>query len=291
MYATKSLAARIERAECAMLRDLAGGATRRLPPEARIVAPIAGGLALFLGHGSPANKLAGLGFDAPPAADALAAVEAAFAALRAPLQVELSSLADPAVGRMLTERGYRLIGFENVLGLDLAGAAVAGHADASIEIAQASAAETRAWMDAVAEGFAHPDTFDGPPSHESFDREAIERVFADALATPSFERYLARRHGQVAGGASLRIDSGIAQLAGAATVPAHRRHGVQTALLRYRLRDSARRGCDVAVVTTQPGSKSTENVQRFGFAILYVRAILVKDPGEPASDRHSATDS
>ena len=36
------------------------------------------------------------------------------------------------------------------------------------------------------------------------------------------------------------------------------------------------RGCDVAVVTTQPGSKSTENVQRFGFSVLYVRAILVK---------------
>jgi hypothetical protein len=38
----------------------------------------------------------------------------------------------------------------------------------------------------------------------------------------------------------------------------------------------ARRGCDVAVVTTAPGSKSAENVQRFGFSILYVRAVLVK---------------
>jgi GNAT superfamily N-acetyltransferase len=69
----------------------------------------------------------------------------------------------------------------------------------------------------------------------------------------------------------------VAQLAGAATLPEHRRQGVQTALLRYRLFDAARRGCDVAVVTTQPGSKSTENAQRFGFALLYVRAILIKD--------------
>jgi ribosomal protein S18 acetylase RimI-like enzyme len=74
----------------------------------------------------------------------------------------------------------------------------------------------------------------------------------------------------------VRIYEGVAQLAGAATLPAHRRHGVQTALLRHRLVDAARRGCDVAVVTTQPGSKSTENVQRFGFAVLYVRAILLK---------------
>ena len=133
-------------------------------------------------------------------------------------------------------------------------------------------------MDAVATGFLHPDTFDGPASHESFSREAIEQIFGDTFATPSFERFIARRAGVVAGGASLRIHQGVAQLAGAATLPDHRRQGVQTALLRHRLLDAARRGCDVAVVTTQPGSKSTENVQRFGFAVLYVRAILVKQP-------------
>jgi GNAT superfamily N-acetyltransferase len=276
MYATASLAARIERAECGLLRDLAEGAARRLSPETRIVVPIGGGIAVFLGPESPANKLAGLGFDTPPTAGELDDVEAAFAAQHSPLQVELSSLGDPSLGRLLTARGYRLIGFENVLGLDLSRAVLDEPSDPSIAIGRATAEDTRAWMDVVADGFAHPDSFDGPPSHESFDRDAIERVFADALATPSFERYLARRHGDVAGGASLRLERGVAQLTGAATQPAHRRHGVQTALLRYRLRESARRGCDIAVVTTQPGSKSTENVQRFGFAILYVRAILVK---------------
>ena len=112
--------------------------------------------------------------------------------------------------------------------------------------------------------------------YESYNREAIEQIFGDTFATPSFERFIARRDGAVAGGASLRIYEGVAQLAGAATLPDHRRRGVQTALLRHRLVDAARRGCDVAVVTTQPGSKSTENVQRFGFAVLYVRAILLK---------------
>ena len=52
-------------------------------------------------------------------------------------------------------------------------------------------------------------------------------------------------------------------------------------LLPSRKTIAASRACDVAVVTTQPGSKSTENVQKFGFASLYVRAILVK--GLPAS--------
>jgi ribosomal protein S18 acetylase RimI-like enzyme len=78
--------------------------------------------------------------------------------------------------------------------------------------------------------------------------------------------------------ARLRMAGGIAQLTGAATAPAHRRRGVQTALLSARLADAAAAGCDIAVVTTQPGSKSQQNVQRQGFDPLYTRAVLVKQP-------------
>jgi len=276
MFATASLAARIERAECTMLMELARAAAARLGRGEVIVAPIAGGVAVHTGPGSPANKLAGLGFDDLPPTAELEAIEEAFAFRRAPLQVEFASLGDPVIPRMLCNRGYELIGFENVLGRPLDVADLDDVGAGSITVERAGPDDTATWMDAVATGFLHPDTFDGPPSHESYSREAIEQIFADTFATPSFERFIARRNGAVAGGASLRLHQGVAQLAGAATLPDHRRQGVQTALLRYRLLDAARRGCDVAVVTTQPGSKSTENVQRFGFAVLYVRAILVK---------------
>ena len=278
MFATASLAARIERAECTMLMELARAAAARLGRGEVVVAPIGGGVAVT-GPGSPANKLAGMGFgDFPPAAE-LETIEEAFALRRAPLQVEFASLGDPAILRMLTHRGYELIGFENVLGLPLDVNQLEGAGDGSVTVERAGLEETATWMDAVATGFLHPDTFDGPLSHESFSRDAIEQIFGDTFATPSFERFIARRAGVVAGGASLRIHQGVAQLAGAATLPDHRRQGVQTAFLRHRLLDAARRGCDVAVVTTQPGSKSTENAQRFGFAALDVRAILVKQTG------------
>lgn len=280
MFTTATLAARIERAECTMLTELGEAAARRRDPGSVILEPIAGGVATFIAPGSPVNKLAGLGFDGVPSESDLARVEEAFASRNAPLQVELASLADPAVGTLLTKRGYELIGFENVLGLPLAPSQFADDGDSTIVVERTPASETQAWMDAVATGFLHPDTFDGPPSHESVDRDAIMSIFGDIQAVPSFERFFAKRDGIVAGGASLRLDRGIAQLAGAATLPEHRRRGVQTALLRYRLREAARRACDVAIVTTQPGSKSTENVQRFGFSILYVRAILVKTVGQ-----------
>jgi ribosomal protein S18 acetylase RimI-like enzyme len=91
-------------------------------------------------------------------------------------------------------------------------------------------------------------------------------------------RYAALRDGVIAGGATMRVAEGIAQLTGAATAPAHRRRGVQSALLSARLADAAAGGRDVAVITTQPGSKSHHNAQRQGFDLLYARAVLVKQP-------------
>jgi GNAT superfamily N-acetyltransferase len=75
----------------------------------------------------------------------------------------------------------------------------------------------------------------------------------------------------------MRLFEGIAQLAGAATLPEHRRRGIQGALLAARLEAACRAGCELATVTTQPGSKSQENVQKQGFELLYTRAILVKE--------------
>src|SRR5262249_24435956 len=79
---------------------------------------------------------------------------------------------------------------------------------------------------------------------------------------------------------------GVAQLTGAATAPAHRRRGVHTALLSARLADAAAAGCDVAVIITQPGSKSQQNAQRQGFDLLYTRAVLVTQPSAPPTSRH-----
>jgi GNAT superfamily N-acetyltransferase len=123
---------------------------------------------------------------------------------------------------------------------------------------------------------AHPDE-EGVPSHEAFPRDAVERAELDFVAA-GIVRYIALLDGVVAGGGSYCVAEGIAQLTGAATVPAYRRRGVQSALLAARLADAAAAGCDVAVVTTQPASRSQHNVQRRGFDLLYTRAVLVKEP-------------
>jgi ribosomal protein S18 acetylase RimI-like enzyme len=76
----------------------------------------------------------------------------------------------------------------------------------------------------------------------------------------------------------MRARGELAQLCGAATLPASRRRGVQSALLRRRLSDAQRAGCRLAVMTTQPGSKSQENAARQGFTLLYARNVLRHEP-------------
>jgi GNAT superfamily N-acetyltransferase len=276
LFCDTALAGRIERAETQLIAG-SSEAARRRAGAAGFVIPVAGGVASFAGPGSPYNKVAGLGFGGVPAAPALDEIERAFAAFGAPVQVELAHLGDPAILAVLAARGYRLESFENVLGRALADEPERV-LPPGVEVRLNREEETEAWLDVVAEGSAHPDT-QGVPWHEEFSREAIIEAEHDSIAAGCV-RYAALRDGGIVGGATMRIADGVAQLTGAATVPAHRRRGVQTALLSARLADAAAAGCDVAVIITQPGSKSQQNAQRQGFDLLYTRAVLVKGAGD-----------
>lgn len=284
LFASDSLAARIERAECSLLTSCSAALTRRRPEADVQVRRLAGGVAALGLPGSPLNKLAGLGFHGPLAAEdeaILAEVEGLFAARGVPLQAEVASLADPSVVELLTRRGYLLRNFENVLGRPLPLADLAPPIP-GIEVVLDEERDFDRWLDIVVTGFANPDV-QGVASHESFPRDVLEQAIRDMTAGEGFLRHLARHDGAAAGAASMRLADGVAQMCGAATLPAHRRRGVQTALLETRLACASEAGCDVAVVVTQPGSRSCENVQRQGFELLYTRAVLVRDPDVPSA--------
>jgi ribosomal protein S18 acetylase RimI-like enzyme len=275
LFCDTALAGRIERVEAQFIAQ-GSEAARRRSGAAGFVIPIAGGVASFAVAGSPFNKVAGIGFGGVPGAAALDEVEQAFAACGSPTQIELAHLADPAIGDLVTGRGYRLESFENVLGRALTGDPERV-LPPGVEVRRSGAEESEAWLDVVAEGSIHPD-MQGVPWHEEFPREMIIDVERDMAAAGLVVRYAALRDGILAGGATMRMAEGVAQLTGAATAPAHRRRGVHTALLSARLADAAAGGCDVAVIITQPGSKSQQNAQRQGFDLLYTRAVLVKQP-------------
>jgi ribosomal protein S18 acetylase RimI-like enzyme len=257
IFCDTALAARIERAEADFIAACSEAAGRGF------AMPIGDGVASYAGLDSPLNKVAGLGFGKLEPAD-LDAIEHAYADRAAPVQAEVASLADPDVLELLAGCGYRLVSFENVLGRALGGP-VDRTTPPGVDIAR-SGDDFDTWLEVVVDAALHPD-IQGVPWHEEFPRDILENAERDAAGL--VDRYLARLDGTPAGGGSMRIADGIAQLTGAGTAPAFRRRGIQSALLSARLADGTAAGCDIAVITVQPGSKSQQNAQRRGFDLLY----------------------
>jgi GNAT superfamily N-acetyltransferase len=273
LFCGTALAERIERAEAQLIAKASAAARRRRADAAGFVLPVAGGVASFAEAGSPYNKVAGLGFGGVPGSAAWEQIERAYAGAGTPVRVELAHLADPAIGAVLTGRGYRLILFDNVLGLVLRGEPERV-TPPGVEVRPSGEEEFESWLDVVLHGFAHPDA-PGVAMHDEFPREVLAGAARDFAAVGGI-RYIALHEGIIAGAARLCLAEGVALLAGATTAPAHRRRGVQAALLSARLAAATAAGCDIAVVTTLPGSKSQRNVQRQDFDLLYTRATLVR---------------
>jgi len=278
LLADVALARRIDGFEARGSRSI-GEAAARIHPHARaFVRPLGQGIAVYAGPGSPANKIIAVGFGDAFDSAALEAVEQEYFERLSPVQAEVATLASPAILGLFTARGYLLQGFEDVLGIPLADREPEPGEFPGLTIEIARQGDLKSWIDILIEGFLHADETGAGSAIELPPRQALEDAFNQSMAMPGFRAYIARLNGAGAGGGGLRVGEGIAQFCGAATLPALRRRGIQTALLRRRLRDARGAGCDLGIMTAQPGSRSHFNAQRHGFSLLYSRAILVKLP-------------
>lgn len=273
MFVAATAARRIERAEAEVARAVIASA--RGAPNA-FWRPFESGAASYLRPDSPMNKVIGAGLDAPIDPRALSELETALRARSDVVRVELATVAPAESGILLTERGYRLFGFEDVWIRSVMAPEREG--GSGVEVRCVGAVDC--WRTATIEAVACPDGTG--VSVDALSRKTIETAIDDVLEAAGFERYVALLDGVVAGAASMFVHDGIALLTGSATLPAFRRRGVQTALIAARLGAARDRGAELAAVTTLPASRSGANAARHGFALGYTRAILVgRLPGNP----------
>ncbi|MCA1782274.1 MAG: hypothetical protein LC679_08905 [Intrasporangiaceae bacterium] len=101
---------------------------------------------------------------------------------------------------------------------------------------------------------------------------ALRRMFAREHATPGLRCYLAVIDGVPAAVGGLYTNAGTGLFAGAATLPAFRRRGCQSALIDRRLTDAAA-DTDLVAVTAAAGTASHENLERHGFATAHHRTL------------------
>jgi GNAT superfamily N-acetyltransferase len=133
-----------------------------------------------------------------------------------------------------------------------------------VRIAQAAPSDADLWIRTVSHGF---------DANAELDPRTL------GIATPNFYAsnatcYLAWLDGVPAGGGAMYIHDGVAEFGGASTRPEFRRHGIQAALLRARLRAARKQGCEFAMVLTNPGTDSQRNVERAGFRPAYTNVTL-----------------
>jgi GNAT superfamily N-acetyltransferase len=126
------------------------------------------------------------------------------------------------------------------------------------------------WARAIAAGFADADEV---PENSNLD---LERAF---FRMRSSIPVVAIEHGNVAAGGILALNHEVAALFTTSTRLSFRKHGLQSALLDWRLRLAKESGARIATIDTDPGSDSQRNAERFGFRLAYVTAELVKPLG------------
>jgi GNAT superfamily N-acetyltransferase len=90
---------------------------------------------------------------------------------------------------------------------------------------------------------------------------------------PGWSLYLARARRVPAAAATLFLHEGVGYLADAATNPLFRGQGLQSALLRRRIRDASTAEVDVICSGATPFSTSHRNMERVGMRVQFVRSV------------------
>ncbi|MBV8840870.1 MAG: GNAT family N-acetyltransferase [Alphaproteobacteria bacterium] len=105
------------------------------------------------------------------------------------------------------------------------------------------------------------------------DGEGFKRNVRPWLHEPGWSLWLGRHDGKPVAEAILYLRDGFAYLADAATTPALRGRGLQSALLAHRLRHAANEGAEFACSGASFLSTSHRNMVRAGMRLQFVRAL------------------
>ena len=260
-FADNALARRLEATEGAGCARFVEARAALKPESGSTWIEESGTWAMFDGPTSPITQTFRLGVFEPMPPTGLDRIERFFEERGAPVWHEVSPLADPSTLGLLTGRGYRPIELSNVLFRPISAADRFPGEESSVTVRRTGPADWQRWAATSLAGWSEYVELAGLMA----DFSEIGARRADAI------NFLAEADGVPAGTGSLVIEGGVALLAGASTVPAFRRRGAQLALLGARLRHAVTAGCDLAMITTAPGSGSQRNAERHGFRIAYTR--------------------
>jgi len=266
-FVDKAFARRLESAEEVPQVDCARMFQKLRPEVGADFEPICGGHMMFAGLNSPIGHAAGFGFDGPVTASDLDRLEMFYRSHGAPAQLDLCPLTDSSVLELVSARGYHIAELNNVLYCVLDRRSPVD-VPPGVTIRRGRTDEAGIFCELVTRSF--------------FEKETAPADFADMLAPlfhfPEALTFLATMNDVPIAAAAGRIipEHRVFALFGAGTLPEFRGRGIQTALLRKRMKAAAEADCELAVVVTRGGTVSERNCVRLGFQIAYSKATVIK---------------
>jgi ribosomal protein S18 acetylase RimI-like enzyme len=272
-FVDKALARRLESAE-ELPQVLYARIYQKTRPEVGAAeAEACGGHMSFCGLGSPIGRAVGMGLDRPFTPADVDRIEDFYREHKAPAQVDLCPLHEPAVFEMFKERGYAIAELNNVLYRKLEHGEMFPVPSDGCEIRR-SFAEEAAEAGSIVESAFFPD---GAP-------EAFRGLIAPFYQMEDALPFVASVDGKlVACGTGLVIrEHRVFALSGAGTLTEYRGRGLQTALLRARMVAALEAGCEYAVIVTQGGTTSQRNAERLGFRVAYSKVTVMKQMVPPS---------
>ncbi len=257
MVGDEQLARRLESFQAIVSSEMADALNRVDPDVHAAVLQVGNGNALYAGVGSPLTQASGCDRD-------VERIEQFFFERGADSIIHVTPWTPQSFTEALAKRGYRIFEFENVFAVALSGAA---RFSAPIEVKESD--DVALWSRIAAEAFAN----------EEMSVDFLVKVMTPFAYVKHARTYIAYVDGQPAGSAAMFAipEIKVAGFFGAGTRERFRNRGVQTALLHRRIADAAQAGCELGMVTTQPGSASHRNVARRGFELLYTKVSMRLD--------------
>lgn len=264
IHADAELARRLEAFICQEWQEIAEIAERLWPDKGIASLDVGGGVALWLGEGGLVNVAAGMAMDGPIGDPELQRVEEFYARRSAPPMLATCPFADPTLFAVMGRRGWQVAEFENVLAMELGGAAglaaFGGGIPSGVDVRVCGTPAERAMFGRMAaRGFS-----------DDIEPGAAQLEFGDIMAAHESQiLVLAAVDGQPAATGAMKIGGDIAWLSADSTLPQFRRRGLQQALQRFRLQLAQASGCTLAVIEAMAGSGSQRNMERLGFRVVY----------------------
>ena len=233
--------------------------------------PIAGGTMSFTAPGSWSNLAVGLGLDGPVTGGDLDRLVEFYRARGCSPQIEVAPYAHPSLMRGLSSRGFTPTGSEEVLAMALGTRPLPRPPHPppeglTLEVLDVGdPAALKQWIEVSSSGF-RPE---GVPMEGHF--FGITRRLA---LHPRTTCHVARIGGEVAGASTMEVWDDMGALFGTSVLPAHRRQGVQLALMFARLEALQQGGLRYATVGSRPGIATERNAVQIGFTPAYTKVCL-----------------